>query len=432
MSRRILILDDEPDFTSLLSDVFSQAGHEISAEHHPKKALKAIDGFKPDLIVTDHGLPGMNGREFLTGLRKAAKDQPVVVVSGNLDNHAIRDYINAGVCGVFLKPLNIFSLLKRIEAVLDERDKATAVATGGSGDGAAVPQGEWVSQAFAGIEKKSRAFLQRLKALQNFKSNLLLVGRPGTDYVSIGYDLCSLAGQEDRLLVFDEKHLTEEALLEATGSLAGEGITRVTGLIPDMSMLDGDRQKLLFTLAKKTGPFAGLDVTARFIFCLNDDLESLYEAGKVDDSLYMFLGTCEIKVPRLSDCPRDLGVMARRFLGRLTKENRWGHVPSFDESAEAFFRSHSWDGEHEEFYLAISNAAKAGPEAVITAEILRGTATSTSQAPDIHDQGLEAYLSAARDEVAHAAAILAEGNLGLAAEVLAVREQFFQAGSVNR
>lgn len=423
MSRRILILDDDNDFTSLLADVFSQAGHEIDAQGHPDKALKAVGTFKPDLIVTDHGLPGMTGREFLSKLREAAADLPVVVVSGNLDNHAIRDYINAGARGVFLKPLNIFSLLKRIEAVLDERDKAEgAVAVEVSGNSSAKS-----SRAFAGVDKKSRAFLQRLQTLRNFKSNLLLVGREGTDYVSICSDLCALSGDKEYFLPVSLQDLNETYLLEKMENSIQQGAERVTVLVTDTASLEAGHQKVLFALAKKNGSFANLPVQTRLVFCLNDDLELLYEAGNIDDSLYMFLGTSEVRVPSLADCPADLTILARRFLARLAKENGWPKAPTFDDSAEAFLRAQKWEREHQEFYETLQAAAGAGPSATITASLLRDSASAPTAVPDLNDLGLEGYLTAARDEIAHAAAILADGNLALAAEVLEVREQFFQS-----
>jgi len=120
MGRRILILDDDVDFNSLLTDIFSQASYDVTSELNPQKALALVREFQFDLVVTDQRMPGLSGKDFLRELKKAQPKTPVIMVSGFLDNETIRDLIREGVSGVFLKPLNVFSLLKRTAKLLEQ------------------------------------------------------------------------------------------------------------------------------------------------------------------------------------------------------------------------------------------------------------------------------------------------------------------------
>lgn len=120
MGHRILILDDDADFNSLLTDIFSQAGYDITPEQDPQKALSLIREFQFDLVVTDQRMPGISGKDFLRELKKVQPKTPIIMVSGFLDNETIRELIRDGVGGVFLKPLNVFSLLKRTAKLLEQ------------------------------------------------------------------------------------------------------------------------------------------------------------------------------------------------------------------------------------------------------------------------------------------------------------------------
>ena len=119
MSKKILILDDDVDFNTLLTDVFNQAEYEVISAHDPQEALNLIQEEPVDVIVTDQRMPNLSGVEFFREIRSIHGNLPIIMVSGYLDSDTMRDLINNGVSGIFLKPLNIFSLLKRTSELLE-------------------------------------------------------------------------------------------------------------------------------------------------------------------------------------------------------------------------------------------------------------------------------------------------------------------------
>jgi len=122
MSKKILILDDDVDFNTLLTDVFNQAEYEVISSHDPQEALNLIQEQPVDVIVTDQRMPNLSGVEFFREIRSIHENLPIIMVSGYLDSDTTRDLINNGVNGIFLKPLNIFSLLKRTSELLVESE----------------------------------------------------------------------------------------------------------------------------------------------------------------------------------------------------------------------------------------------------------------------------------------------------------------------
>jgi CheY-like chemotaxis protein len=93
-SRRVLIVDDDPDARELFSMVLEQAGAEVTRAGDGLSALKVASERQPDLVITDIEMPRMDGVELTRQLRNrsATKAIPIVVVTGtpidDLSGHA--------------------------------------------------------------------------------------------------------------------------------------------------------------------------------------------------------------------------------------------------------------------------------------------------------------------------------------------------------
>jgi CheY-like chemotaxis protein len=68
---RILVVDDESDFTALFKENLEESGnYEVEVVNKPKKAVEAAEKFLPDLIFVDVVMPGMDGGDVVTALRE--------------------------------------------------------------------------------------------------------------------------------------------------------------------------------------------------------------------------------------------------------------------------------------------------------------------------------------------------------------------------
>jgi CheY-like chemotaxis protein len=86
MSRWILVVDDEPDVRSALSELLSGQGYSVSTAADGHEALWIMVSKLPDLIILDLRMPRQNGWEFLRVMRANPKalNVPVVVLSADL------------------------------------------------------------------------------------------------------------------------------------------------------------------------------------------------------------------------------------------------------------------------------------------------------------------------------------------------------------
>jgi DNA-binding response OmpR family regulator len=122
---RILVVEDDLSILTGVSMNLRYEGYEVIQAQDGKAGLqKAIDA-RPDLIVLDVMLPGLNGYEVLKELRERGLDVPVVVLSAKgMEQDKIAG-LNLGADDYVAKPFGLNELLARIKAVLRRRQRQT-------------------------------------------------------------------------------------------------------------------------------------------------------------------------------------------------------------------------------------------------------------------------------------------------------------------
>lgn len=384
MSSKVLILDDDADFNSLLTDVFEQADYDVTSIEDPLQALDIFAEGRFDLVVTDHKMPEMTGTEFMKRVKKMSPETPVIMVSGYLENDAIRDLISDGVGGVFLKPLNIFSLLERTNELLEESKKIEAKgsrATGESENSASSdPENglDFRFRSFPCRSEKSRHFAERLYNQRNFKSTLTLTGEVGMHFQQICEDIAGFYPRNyEYFLYFDKENFDEATVLGSLQKAIEDGYDRVTCIIEHAEALNDSQKALVAALAKNEGAFEGATIGIRIIFCLCEDIDSLFDKELIDENLYILMGTAEITVPALRDCAKDIPIMAQKLAVDSFREFGKDSVPRFDAASKEYLQSQPWPQNYQELRMAVRSAMEGMSGDVISVEALLADGTTS-------------------------------------------------------
>jgi DNA-binding NarL/FixJ family response regulator len=104
MAERILLVDDHPLTRSALSGLLAQHGFEIVGEaEEGEEAIAKADDLKPDLILLDLSMPGVDGLSALPRLREAAPECEVVVLTASGTEDNLLGAIRGGAAGYLLK-----------------------------------------------------------------------------------------------------------------------------------------------------------------------------------------------------------------------------------------------------------------------------------------------------------------------------------------
>ena len=84
MSKKILIVDDDPAVVDFLNEVLTDNGYTTEKAYNGAEALTKVKIFRPDLITLDMDMPEKAGMMFYIGMRKddTVKNTPIIVVSG--------------------------------------------------------------------------------------------------------------------------------------------------------------------------------------------------------------------------------------------------------------------------------------------------------------------------------------------------------------
>jgi DNA-binding response OmpR family regulator len=117
--RRILLVEDDLDLCKMLRRILEHDGYVVDEAHDGHAALSAYEAARPDLILTDLMMPGMEGEELLTELRRRHDDDstPVLLLSASAtrEQTAARQKVAASLA----KPFDTEELRQLVAALLD-------------------------------------------------------------------------------------------------------------------------------------------------------------------------------------------------------------------------------------------------------------------------------------------------------------------------
>jgi DNA-binding response OmpR family regulator len=125
---RVLVIDDEPMVRETLGHVLSDEGYVVDLAIDGESALDRVHAARPDAILLDLMMPGMNGRQFLQALRDdpAYERVPVLIMTAV---HGLEvNLATLGASEVVEKPFNVDELLNKVAlAVYRSRDESTSI-----------------------------------------------------------------------------------------------------------------------------------------------------------------------------------------------------------------------------------------------------------------------------------------------------------------
>ena len=114
---KILVVDDEPSITNLVSAYLKPEGYEVFVASDGNAGLKAARSFKPDLIILDVMLPGMDGIELLSRLRRES-DFYVIMLTAKTEETDKIVGLSVGADDYMTKPFSPRELVARVKVAL--------------------------------------------------------------------------------------------------------------------------------------------------------------------------------------------------------------------------------------------------------------------------------------------------------------------------
>lgn len=128
---KILVIDDEPSIVNLITAYLKQEGYEVHTAADGPAGLKAARAFKPDLIILDIMLPGMDGIELLSRLRRESEVYVILLTARTEETDKVVG-LSVGADDYVTKPFSPRELTARVKAALRRIQTGAGLRSGAS------------------------------------------------------------------------------------------------------------------------------------------------------------------------------------------------------------------------------------------------------------------------------------------------------------
>lgn len=392
----ILIVDDETSIRDSLTGILQDEGFIPTTAANGEEALNRMREEKPDLVLLDIWMPGMDGLETLTRIREVHPDQVVIMMSGHGTIETAVKATKLGAHDFIEKPLSLEKLLLCIQNALrlnqlveENRELKAKIAK----------EYEMIGCSSAIVELK-----RQIEIVAPTSGWSLITGENGTGKELVARAIHSLSLRSTKPFVEVNCAAIPEDLIESelfghekgsfTGAtaqrrgkfdLANEG-TLFLDEIGDMSLKT--QAKVLRILQERKFERVGgnrtIEVDVRVIAATNKNLQRQIAAGLFREDLYYRLNVIPFHVPPLRARRDDIPLLADHFLHFFCgKESR--EIKTLDEGAMAALTRYSWPGNVRELKNLIERLVIMVPTKVISASQL--PLPDTEQMLTVADEG---------------------------------------------
>jgi len=333
---KILILDDEKQFTEELSGFFLGSDYESFEASTAEEGRRILSAREIDLLILDIRLPGVNGLDILRDVKIQYPTIEVIVISAHGDMDTVIKAIRLGAFDYLRKPfryLDIQIAIERTQKYLQLHRRLRLMEERNSLISKSLE--EKIDRQFIGISQEIREVFEKAITAANYPdANVLITGESGTGKDNIARIIHYSSTRKDHVFCAVNSSAITETLLESEffghkkGSFTGaitdkmgffeacNGGTLFLDEIADMPMslqakiLRATEEKVI-TRVGETKP---VHTDFRIISATNHDIDKNVEKKKFRLDLLHRLNTLQIHIPALRERPIDIKPLLRHFV----------------------------------------------------------------------------------------------------------------------
>jgi DNA-binding NtrC family response regulator len=427
MTLKLLAVDDDEINCRLVRAIAGPEGFDVIAAHDGPSGLERATSERPDLVILDLHLPGMDGIDVLEKLRASFPSLPVVMLTGHADLKTAVRATQLGAFDYLTKPVDHEELVLVIRRALEARELRDEVEDlrrrVGSGGGL---------EAQMGPSASIREVIDQVRVVASSDFTVLVLGETGTGKEVVAQAIHRQSERRSKPFVAVDCGAIPDTLLESElfghekGAFTGaerrkEGRFQLaeggTFFLDEVGNLSLPLQaKLLRVLESRqvqsVGSSKARTMDVRFVAATNHDLQARVNEGRFRADLYFRLAQYSIKLPALRDRPSDVPFLVARFLEEATVELR-RPVREIAATAMKTLQRHAWPGNVRELRNVVRQAVlQSRGFSIDAAEIdaLLGRSAGAASRSSGDDFEVTSTLGKSLKEIAEEAAARAEQN----------------------
>jgi two-component system NtrC family response regulator len=330
----ILIVDDEPNYLVVLSELLKEEDFEVLTAQRGEEGLRIVEETDLDLVITDMRMPGMDGVELLRAVKSYNVNLPVIMITafGEVEKAVIA--MKAGAYNYLVKPFNNEELLVNIRKAIEHytllrenlrlRDEAR------------------IRFGFANIIGKNARMQEIYRLIEKVAptpASVLITGESGTGKELVARAIHVNSPRENGPFISVNCAALPETLLESElfgherGAFTGATSLRKGRFeLADSGTLFLDeigdiplslQSKLLRVLQERSfervGGDRSISVDVRIITATNRDLKDEVDEGRFREDLYYRLNVLHIHMPPLRERADDIPMLTEHFINKFAK-----------------------------------------------------------------------------------------------------------------
>ncbi|MBI4229973.1 MAG: sigma-54-dependent Fis family transcriptional regulator [Planctomycetes bacterium] len=416
---RVLVVDDEQGICQAFREVLEERGHKVEVAATAERGLERADDFRPEVVILDVCLPGMDGLSALRQFRARQPAPSVIVITAQETYKTAVAAMREGAFEFLPKPIDLDVATVHIErafaqASLNEEVARLRALLARQGEGTAM----------VGRSLPMQEIYKQIGTLAATDVAVLVQGESGTGKELVAREIhaasrrsagpfepvnCAALPEtllQSELFGHEKGAFTGAASRHAGRFEAAHGGTLFLDEIGEMPL--PTQGVFLRVLEEKTiqrlGDASRVAVDVRVVAATHADLAARVRDGTFREDLYYRLRVAEVRVPPLRERLDDLPLLVTSFLSQQ------GHPGGITDEAMVVLRRHPWPGNVRELRNAIAHASA----------MSRGIALTPSHLPDAVRAGLDpASTDAALERLVRAAISSAPQGTPLHEAVLA-------------
>ncbi|MFA5104016.1 MAG: response regulator [Candidatus Margulisiibacteriota bacterium] len=377
----ILIVDDEESIRESFSLILQDEYDLISVSTGEAALKKAVD-HKIDLVFLDIRMPGMDGMETLTRLKKIDPSLEVVMVTAVNDVQKAGESVKIGANNYIVKPFDVPRILAMAKTLTRKKNlMRTAAGMRKSADGLpAFPE-------LSGHSKTLQALIEKAVELAKTDLPLLIIGEPGTEKETAAFIMHSSGKRKDAGFGVlnlpkngNEKELYKDLFGSGKGSFVYD-LDKKAGLVERcaggtvlINNIENASQQLLADIseaiekkgAKRYGSSQDIALNVRFIFSSSEELAS---SENPEHNIPGNLINDSLLIPPLRSRREDIQDICLELLAHLNKE-LGKRVKEITPDTQEILNSYPWPGNFEELKNILKKTVAASDNEILSTKDL--------------------------------------------------------------
>jgi two-component system, NtrC family, response regulator len=437
----ILIVDDEKNYTRVLSAVLEEEGFETLSANSGAEALDILRHSDVDLILTDMKMSSMDGIALLEKIKETDPDLPVVMMTAHGTVEKAVEAMQKGAYSFIQKPFDNQQLLIYIHKaiamfrVVKENRRLISDASSRYGFGSIIGKSKGMRDIFETIRKVAPA-----------PATVLVEGDSGTGKELVARAIHLNSPRRDRPFIAVNCGALAENLLESElfgherGAFTGASAMKKgrfeladtgTLFLDEIGELTPYLQvKLLRILQERVfervGGVKTISIDIRLIAATNKRLKDEMEAGRFREDLYFRLNVVRIGLPPLRERKEDIRLLTDHFIKKHAEHRHLNRpVLGVDPEVGRLFDQYRWPGNIRELENVIEQAMILCPgETIAASDLPQDFMENLGEAPGVEgipeDAKLSETLSAIEKKMIQRALRLSDNVQSQAAELLGI------------